>query len=139
MPHEFQVILASEIEDHLDRCFSPLDGIVAIDQITLELPLLHPRPVTELRRRLSRRLNVFHGRYDWYPLGFSYVQIGHELHILDLWEVEEKRRWFGPRFAVVLGTDNEFNRNYELRRHTAEPDDRSESSPAADLLAPIHF
>ncbi len=115
MSHPLEVMLSRELAHRLDHWFSPADGVEAIDQIKLELPLLHPYPGKKLGKKLLRRLTVFHGKYDWYPLGFSYVQVGHELHILDLWSCEENRLWSNPKFTVVLGTDNEFNRNYALR------------------------
>ncbi len=90
--------------DQLDEHFSPMDGLVAINQIYLELPQLHPAAASELgRKRPSRTLKVYRGRYDWFDLGFSYVQLGRELHVLELWNDTD---WNDPHrleVDVVLG------------------------------------
>ena len=99
----FTVSLHATLVDELDECFSPMDGIIAIDQMFQELPRLHPefgpkRP----QKRASRTLKVYRGRYDWYPLGFSYVQIGTTLHVLELWNWDDQ-----ADVDVVLGTNQE--------------------------------
>jgi hypothetical protein len=80
-----------------------MDGLVAIDEMFAELPLLHQALAPKcLRKWAARTLKVYHGCYDWYKsLGFSYVQIGTTLHVLDLWYDEN------PNLAgidVILGT-----------------------------------
>jgi hypothetical protein len=63
-----------------------MDGMVAINEMFSELPLLHPGSASKRRHnRPVRRLKVYCGCYDWYKaLGFTYVQIGTTLHVLDL-------------------------------------------------------
>jgi hypothetical protein len=88
--------------DELDEGFSPMDGLVAIDEMFAELPLLHAGLAKRLRKRAARKLKVYHGCYDWYKsLGFSYVQIGTILHVLDLWYDENPNL---SEIDVVLGT-----------------------------------
>jgi hypothetical protein len=84
---KFTVSMHPTLVDELDEGFSPMDGLVAIDEIFGELPLLHQALSPQrLRKRAGRRLKVYRGCYDWYSnLGFSYVQIGTTLHVLDLW------------------------------------------------------
>jgi hypothetical protein len=81
--HPFTVILSPEQADELDSTFSPMDGIVAIDNVCLDLPEVHqPRACDPADPNTPY---VYTGRLAWYPLGFSYVQAGHELHMLDFW------------------------------------------------------
>jgi hypothetical protein len=99
----FTVMMHPTLVDELDEGFSPMDGIVAIDEMFSELPLLHAGLAPKrLRKRTARKLRVYRGCYDWYKsLGFSYVQIGTALHVLELWYDEN------PKFSeldVVLGT-----------------------------------
>jgi hypothetical protein len=88
--------------DELDEGFSPMDGLIAIDQMFCELPLLHQALAPKrLPKRASRRLKVYHGSYDWYSnLGFSYVQIGTTLHVLELWCADNLS---GSQMDVILG------------------------------------
>jgi hypothetical protein len=83
----FTVMMHKDLVDSLDEGFSPMDGAVAIDEMFAELPLLHPgKAPKRFRTKPARKLKVYRGCYDWYQsLGFSYVQIGTTLHILDLW------------------------------------------------------
>src|SRR5262249_52880126 len=87
MSYAFTVMMHPTLVDELDEGFSPMDGLVAIDQMFGELPLLHQALAHKrLRKRRHRRLTVYRGCYDWYKsLGFSYVQIGTTLHVLELW------------------------------------------------------
>ena len=103
MAHAFTVMMHPTLVDELDEGFSPMDGIVAIDQMFSELPLLHAGVAPKrLRRRTARKLRVYRGCYDWYKsLGFSYVQIGTTLHVLDLWYNEHRNL---SEVDVVLGT-----------------------------------
>lgn len=104
MRHTFTVMMHSQLVDALDDGFSPMDGIVAIDQIFSELPLLHQALAPKrLRQRAGRKLRVYRGCYDWYKsLGFSYVQIGKTLHVLDLWYDETPKL---SEMDVILGTE----------------------------------
>ena len=103
MPHAFTVMMHPTLVDELDEGFSPMDGIVAIDQMFSELPLLHEGVAPKrLRKRATRKLKVYRGCYDWYKsLGFSYVQIGTTLHVLELWDDENPNL---SQVDVVLGT-----------------------------------
>src|SRR6516225_6686508 len=87
MRHAFTFMMHPTLVDELDEGFSPMDGIVAIDEMFSELPLLHRASAPRrLRKRAARTLKVYRGCYDWYKsLGFSYVQIGTTLHVLELW------------------------------------------------------
>ena len=103
--HTFTVMMHSTLVDALDEGFSPMDGLVAIDEMFCELPLLHRALAPKrLRKGASRKLKVYRGCYDWYKsLGFSYVQIGTTLHVLDL------RYDDNPNLSeldVILGTGN---------------------------------
>lgn len=103
-PRTFTVMMHRQLVDDLDEGFSPTDGIVAIDQMFGELPLLHQALAPKrLRRRAGRKLKVYCGCYDWYKsLGFSYVQIGTTLHVLDLWYDEIPNL---NQMDVILGTE----------------------------------
>jgi hypothetical protein len=101
---KFTVSMHPTLVDELDEGFSPMDGLVAIDQMFSELPLLHQALAPKrCRKRAGRWLKVYRGCYDWYTsLGFSYVQIGTTLHVLDLW-CDEKLP--PQKVDVVLGQD----------------------------------
>lgn len=110
----FTTILSTELADELDEGFSPMDGLIAIDQICIELPRLHrPAHRSALQRCFGQTRKLHHGRYDWYPLGFTYEQIGNELHILNLWMVEETGFFRRRKFDVVLGADESFYQIYD--------------------------
>jgi hypothetical protein len=99
----FTVLMHRKLVDQLDYGFSPLDGIIAIDEMLGELPLLHQAIAPKRpRKRAGRTLKVYRGCYHWYDsLGISYVQIGTTLHVIDLWFDEN------PNLAamdVILGT-----------------------------------
>jgi hypothetical protein len=98
----FTVLMHRTLVDELDEGFSPMDGLVAIDQMFGELPLLHPSVAAKRPgKRAGRRLKLYRGNFDWYnSLGFSYVQIGTTLHVLELWYDENPRE-----VDVVLGTE----------------------------------
>ena len=101
--HAFTVVMHPTLVDELDEGFSPMDGILAIDEMFGELPLLHAGLAPKrLRKRTARKLRVYRGCYDWYKsLGFSYVQIGTALHVLELWYDESPNL---SQVDVVLGT-----------------------------------
>jgi hypothetical protein len=104
MPHApFTVMMYEKLVDELDYGFSPGDGAVAVDEIFVELPLLHRAVAPKRpRKRAGRTLKAYRGCYHWYDsLGFSYVQIGTTLHVIDLWYDKN------PNVAamdVILGT-----------------------------------
>lgn len=56
-------------------------------------------------RRAGRKLRVYRGRYDWYPLGFSYVQIGNALHVLELWHDDDGDKLNRREVDVVLSDE----------------------------------
>jgi hypothetical protein len=99
----FTVMMHPTLVDALDEGFSPMDGLLAIDQMFAELPLLHQAlALKRLRKRAARKLKVYHGCYDWYmSLGFSYIQIGPMLHVVDLWYDENPKL---DEMDVILGT-----------------------------------
>jgi hypothetical protein len=100
---DYTVMMHPTLVDELDEGFSPMDGLVAIDEMFSELPLLHRALAPmRLRKRTGRKLKVYRGCYDWYQeLGFSYVQIGTTLHVLDLWFDENPNL---SKMDVILGT-----------------------------------
>jgi hypothetical protein len=103
MIHAFTVMMHPTLVDELDEGFSPMDGLVAIDQMFSELPLLHAGVAPKrLCKRTAPKLKVYRGCYDWYKsLGFSYVQIGTTLHVLELWYDEIPNL---GQVDVILGT-----------------------------------
>jgi hypothetical protein len=99
----FTVSMHPNLGDELDEEFSPMDGLVAIDQMFRQLPFLHRAlPPIRLRKRAGRKLKVYRGCYDWYKsVGFSYVQIDTTLHVLELWYDEHPKL---SQMDVILGT-----------------------------------
>ncbi len=99
---KFTVSMHPTLVDDLDEGFSPMDGLVAIDQMFSELPLLHQALASKRRRKwCGRTLKVYRGCYDWYlSFGFSYVQIGNTLHVLKLWYNETPNR---SDVDIILG------------------------------------
>jgi hypothetical protein len=81
----FEVYMHRELVDALDEGFSPMDGVQAINDLFVGLPLVHSSPIRK-RRRSPKKIRLYNGRFGWYPwLGFSYVQIGNQLHVVELW------------------------------------------------------
>ena len=75
-----------KLVDELDEGLQPYWMVlVSIDEMFNELPLLHRALAPPgLRKRAGRKLKVYRGCYDWCKsLGFSYVQIGTTLHVLE--------------------------------------------------------
>lgn len=99
----FTVSVHPKLVDELDEGFSPMDGLVAIDEMFSELPLLHGALIPlRPHKRACRKLKVYRGCYHWYEhRGFSYVQIGTTLHVLELWYAENPDR---GALDVILGT-----------------------------------
>ena len=82
----FTVFMHPDLVDELDDQLSPTDGIAALDEVFGELPLKHqPRQSSRIPCRRRKSLKLYHGRFGWLDIGFSYVQIGNELHIVRLW------------------------------------------------------
>jgi hypothetical protein len=114
----FSILMEASLVDELDEQFSPMDGIVAIDQLFYELPRLHPGSVPKRgRKRAGRRLKVYRARYRWSDLGLSYVQLGTTLHVLDLWYDDDYNKPNRQEVDVVLG------------RNPAEEDQRPDAQP----------
>jgi hypothetical protein len=119
MTPQFKVFMHADLVDELDEGFSPMDGLVAIGQIFGELPRRHAAIAPKRpRRQPARTLRVYRGRYDWYPLGFSYVQIANDLHVLDLWLVDDAER---PAIDVVLSDETDC-----IQDLTANPDNKGD-------------
>jgi hypothetical protein len=83
---QFTVYMHTTLVDQLDEGFSPMDGLVAINDLFVGLPLQHRSQAKRKRWRAPRTLKVYRGRFSWYrKLGFSYVEIGDQLHVIELW------------------------------------------------------
>jgi|HubBroStandDraft_6_1064221.scaffolds.fasta_scaffold353392_1 hypothetical protein len=120
----FTVSMHPDLVDELDEGFSPMDGIVSIDEMFNELPLLHRALApTRLRKRAGHKLKVYRGCYDWYrSLGFSYVQLGTTLHVLELWYNENRNL---DDVDVILGTrQTEGYKPFDPMADVAATDDR---------------
>jgi hypothetical protein len=100
---QLTVSMHPTLVDELDEGFSPMDGLVAIDEIFNELPMLHRAFASRrLRKWAGRKLKVYQGCYHWYDsVGFSYVQIGTTLHVLELWYDKSNNV---ADMDVILGT-----------------------------------
>ena len=86
----FKVYMHPKLVDELDYGFSPMDGLQAINDIFVGLPLVH-RSKSSKRRRARKTLRVYRGRFSWYrELWFNYVEIDNELHVLELWSNDDR-------------------------------------------------
>ena len=96
----FTVLMSRELIDKLDYSLSPADGIAAIDQVLLGLPKIHSSN-RERRWRLGDHamFRMYRADIDWACIGISYIQVGHALHVIDVWEYSASNR---PRFDAVL-------------------------------------
>lgn len=74
------VILGHEIANELDNALSPMDGIVAIGQVTHELASIHR--TSRRRRWFQASLPIYRGLIDWCGIGFDYVEHRGYLHVL---------------------------------------------------------
>ncbi len=81
----YNVMMHTDLEDQLDEGFSPMDGIQAINDVYVGLPVVHVPRQSKRRGRRRKTLRIFTARLAWYPLAVSYVQITNTLHILDIW------------------------------------------------------
>lgn len=91
----FTVLMHSEIGDAIDNQLSPMDGAIAVAQIHDMLPKLH-RPTRRWWPWRPLFTRLYHGRLSWADVGFSYIQIGSTLHVVDGW-----RDW-NPRSRVDI-------------------------------------
>ena len=65
----FTVYMHTELVDRLDECFSPLDGIHAVDGIFLDLPILHHgQAVDRYRAKPRKTFKAYRGRFGWFDL-----------------------------------------------------------------------
>ena len=113
MTHELKVFMHRDLVDELDDGFSPMDGLVAIGQMFDELPRRHAAIAPKHpRRRAGRKLRVYRGRYDWYPLGFSYVQIANALHVLELW-IDDEDKPNRRKIDVILSDEGAGIQSFE--------------------------
>lgn len=98
---KYRVSIGEGLFDRLESILSPMDELCAIDQIYLQLPLAH-KPT---RRRKGRRprMQVRRGRFDWYPLYFSYVQVSNRLLVVDLWAEHERDGTTPQEIDTVIG------------------------------------
>lgn len=85
---QYRVTVVEGLFDRLESILSPMDELCAIDQVYLQLPIAHRPPKRPKGRR--PRLQLRRGRLDWFPLYFSYVQIGNRLIVVDLWEDSQR-------------------------------------------------
>jgi hypothetical protein len=98
-PINFTVRIDDKLIDQLDDCLSPGDGVQAIDDLFQELPKVHQSRETARPQRKPRKwLRVYRGRYGWFDVGFSYVQVGNELHVVEFWPDAD---WAKPNRAEV--------------------------------------
>jgi hypothetical protein len=94
MTQELKVFMHSTLVDELDESLSPMDGLVAIEQVFGQLPRLHAAKASKRRlRRGARRIPIYRSRFGWVDLGFTYVQVGQVLHVIDLWHDSD---WMRP-------------------------------------------
>ena len=109
---QFTVYMHRDLVDELDEGFSPTDGLVAINDLFVGLPLQHRSQAKRKRWRAPKTLKVYRGRFSWYrKLGFSYVEIEDQLHVIELWFDEKAEQ---HQVDVILG---------ERELETADPDD----------------
>ena len=103
MTQELKVFMHSTLVDELDECLSPMDGLVAIEQVFGQLPQLHAGNASKRRLRPdARRIPIYRGRFGWVDLGFTYVQVGQALHVIDLWTDADWRKPTRREVDVVL-------------------------------------
>jgi hypothetical protein len=88
---KLSVVMHHDLVNELDGSLSPMDGLVATDQVFLGLPRLHARSL--FLPSVPSRLKLHHALLEWCGIGFSYVELGDALHVLELWpENDVKRR-----------------------------------------------
>lgn len=89
-PMPLTVEITPELAQRIDEWHSPTDGAIAISQLIRELPFVH-RPIRTLLDRVlgKTHLRQYQGRFEWTDLGFTYIQIGSELHVLSCWQAND--------------------------------------------------
>lgn len=97
----FNVFMHPDLVNQLDESLSPIDGLVAIDQVFLGLPRLHANPL--FQRHAPRSLKAHYAVLDWCGIGLTYVQVGRELHVLDLWSDDDRQRRKKARIVITSG------------------------------------
>ncbi|MGH7242367.1 MAG: hypothetical protein ACREJD_02995 [Phycisphaerales bacterium] len=100
------VSIEHEITDALDHLFSsPIDGAIAVAQLRNELVAVHN--VNRMYRLFPGKnlLRLCRGRFIWMDAGFSYVQHGTTLHVIDVWrDWHQDGRRLGKEVDVVLSS-----------------------------------
>lgn len=97
----YSVFMPMEVENQLDECFSPGDGITAIEQVHGELPLLH-RP-SRLSPLLANFTHLYRARFAWADVGITYIQVRNTLFVTGLWSERDWGRLTHRSVHVVLG------------------------------------
>lgn len=100
----FDVYIHAELEQQLrsTAIFPEYD----LENLCRELPYLHPsKPKPRQRKhRLPKRPRAFRGHFDCSNSGFTYLQIGNRLHIVEFWIDGRLLRKRGrPPVDVVIG------------------------------------
>jgi hypothetical protein len=92
----FIVHIHFQLAARLNDEFSVIHGEPALRELRDQLPKLHPTRSRKADVRPRRRfIRVYYGRFNWQNTGFSYIQVGNTLAIIDLWldrEFIAKRR-----------------------------------------------
>jgi hypothetical protein len=90
----FTVCVPRSIQNELDLVLSPIETILAIDQVHEQLPALHrPAPRQPGSQKAGGWSRLHHGRFGWLDIGFTYAQLGSRLVIVNLWP---DRLWGSP-------------------------------------------
>lgn len=100
----FTVYLHAELEREL--CSTAIFPECDLEKLYGELPQLHPVEAKSRQRkhRLPKRPRVFRGHFDCSNSGFTYLQIGNRLHIVEFWLDRRLLRKRGrPPMDVVIG------------------------------------
>lgn len=80
----YTILMHHEVGDAIDYTFGPMDGAIAVAQIHDQLPLLHrPESLRWWHRLLPSRVRLYRGLLEWGDVGFSYIQVGGTLHVID--------------------------------------------------------
>lgn len=91
---KYNVLMHNEVGDALDESFSgAMDGAIAVAQVYDLLPLMHrPVPARWWHKLLPNHVRLYRGLLDWGGVGFTYVQIGNTLHVVDAGNVDHDFR-----------------------------------------------